>query len=229
MSRGYAARIARLTAGALLVVAAGRFVSVQSMELFAEYSRAAKHPEMYVRPPWEEAAWISAIVLASVPLVLFCTIRLIRRASGIDDRSPSSFSFAADCAGLYCVISFLRYLIDPGSIDPTQRSSEFLDTLAALASSPAPFLFSTLEGAMGAYSGLAVAALFLPPANRHRALPPIIISAVSTSAVFAYVLSRFRPLNLDADLWFGLMIPPGSALIGAALFRLRGRNVTSSR
>jgi hypothetical protein len=233
MSRRYSARIARFVAGVLLLVAAGRFVFIQSTEVFAEYRRAAKQPEMYVSPPWEETAWRSALLLASVPLLLFCAIRLIRRASRRDGRSPSSFSLAADCAGLYCLISFLQYLIVPSSMDPTRTYSGFLDPLAALASSPIPFWFSTLGAASGAYSGLAVAALFLPPANHHRALAPIAISAVSTSAVFAYVLSpalaRFRPRDPDVDLWFFMLIPPVSAFLGAAVFRLRSEDVIYSR
>jgi cytochrome bd-type quinol oxidase subunit 2 len=121
MSRRYAARIARLVAGVLLLVAAGRLLFVYSTEEFAEYSRHVKQPELYLSP-WPDIARFSAIALASVPLVILCSIRLIR-ANGKSDRSPSSFSFAADCAGLYCLLSLLQYLIDPNLIDSTPTTS----------------------------------------------------------------------------------------------------------
>ncbi len=184
---------------------------------------------MYVAPPWEETAHRSALVLASVPLLLFCAMRLVRRASARDDQSSSLLFFAADCAGLYCLIPFLQFLIDPSSIDPTGRYNDFLDAMAALASSPIPFWFSTLGGAFGAYSGLLVAALFLPSQNRHRALLPIAFSAVLTTVAFACVLARFRPLDPYFNFWLYMLIPPVSAFIGAAVFRLYSRQLLKVR
>lgn len=213
MSRWYAARIARLTASVLLLCAAGRLLFVYSTEEVAEYSRHAKQPEIYLSP-WPDIARFSALALASVPLVILCSIRLVRGKTGRGDRAPSSFSFAADCAALYCLLSFLQHLLNPTFIDSTPITSVgFPQNLKDA------LLLSNFEGALGAYSGFVVA-LFLAPASRFRALVAIAIAAILTYVVSAYVLIQFRPPNPNVSFWFWMLNAPVSAFIGAAVFRL---------
>jgi hypothetical protein len=202
-----------------LLLAAGRPLYVYSTEEFVEYSRYVKQPEIYLSP-WDDIARFSAIALVSVPLVILCSIRLIRRATGKSDPFPSSFSFAADCAGLYCLISLLQYLIYPNLIDPTPKVS-----LGFLQNLDDALLLSNFGGALGVYSGLLVATLVLAPVNRFRALVDIAIAAILTYVVSAYVLARFNPLNPDINFWFWILIVPVSAFVGAAVSRLSSKHV----
>jgi hypothetical protein len=222
MSSRYAARIVRLAAGVLLLLAAGRLLFVYLTGELVAYSRYVKQPEIYLSP-WPDIARFSAIALASVPLVILCSIRLIRRATRKSDRSPSSFSFAADCGGLYCFLSLLQYLIYPNFFDPTPKAS-----LGFLQNLNDGLLLSNFGGALGAYSGLVVGALLLAPADPCRALLDIGVAAILSYVVFAYALARFDPLNPDINFWFWILIPPVSAFVGATIFRLSNKRVISS-
>jgi hypothetical protein len=203
--------LARLTAGALLLLAASRFIFDTFTWLFAEYSRHAAQSEIYLSP-WDDIARLSVISLASIPLVLFCGIRLIRSKAD----PPSSLAFAADCAGFYCAAAFVQFLLPPMANPSAPLLDNMRDALG----------ISALAGALGTYSGLAVWALLLRPALRQRAFVSVCMSAVLTTIACGWVLVHFSPNNPNVSFWFWVFNAPVSAFIGAAVFRAYASNVS---
>jgi hypothetical protein len=123
-----AARVARLTAGALLLLAASRFIFGTFTWLFAEYSRHAAQPQIYLSP-WDDIARLSVISLGSIPLVLFCGVRLMRSKAEAAAYLPSSLAFAADCAGFYCAATFVQFLLPPMASPSTPLLDNMRDAL----------------------------------------------------------------------------------------------------